>query len=156
VRIDVKCKSPVDKHDHRTGGRDVTGFRWDKAHLFAYYSMTGQLLNDIFALYELLSTHGDCNDDVHSLTLSVNLLLMGCIVHQLTLYHSIRAVFTHFDGTRSYHCLRRILLMHMVFGLLWENLARDRYFVISNRQNMNTNLPLEQKTQQAENNLRMS
>ena len=27
--------------------------------------MTGQLLNDIFALYELLLTHGDCTDDVY-------------------------------------------------------------------------------------------
>jgi len=89
VRIDVECKTPMDKHDQRTGGRDVTGFRWDiKADLFAYYCMTGQLLNNIFAPYELLLTHGDCTDDVHvmaELTLSNNLLLMGCIVHQLAL-----------------------------------------------------------------------
>ena len=77
VRIDVECKPPMGKHDQRTGGRDVTGFRWDKADLLAYYSMTGQLLNDIFAPYEFLLTPSDCTDNMH-------------IMEQLdTFYHSI-------------------------------------------------------------------
>jgi len=142
-----------------TGGRDVTGFRWDKADLFAYYSMTGQLLNDIFAPYELLLTHGDCTDGVHIMAqvdTFYQSIVNGLHSASINTVPQQKSSFCKFWWDEELSQLKENSINAHGLWTAVGNLARERYFVINNRQNMNTNLPLERKRRQAENNLQMS
>jgi hypothetical protein len=58
----AECKPSVGQREQRAGRQEVVSFRWDKADLFEYYGLTGQLLRDIDVPHDFLTIDGDIDD----------------------------------------------------------------------------------------------